>query len=169
MYAIIELEMLAVSWAIIKCRVFLAGLPHFTVRTDHRPLIPILNNHRLDEIENPRLQCLKTKVMGYAFAAEWVKGAQNNAPDALSRSPCQTQNHAGELLAEGLASSAEVRALTNSGQHDSLRLTDLRHIAEQDDEYQQLKHYIEVGFPQKRKQLTTKCQLRRDTGMSGTS
>ncbi len=156
-YAIIELEMLAVSWAIIKCRIFLAGLPHFTVRTDHHPLIPILNNHRLDEIENPRLQRLKTKVMGYAFTAEWVKGAQNNAPDALSRSPVSDPKP-GELLAEGLASSAEVRALTNGGQHDSLRLTDLRHIAEQDDEYQQLKHYIEVGFPQKRKQLPTKCQ-----------
>ena len=64
-YAIIELEMLAVSWAIIKCRIFLAGLPHFTVRTDHhKPLIPILNNHRLDEVENPRLQHLKTNVDG---------------------------------------------------------------------------------------------------------
>ena len=30
-YAIIELDLLAVSWAIIKCNLFLAGLPHFTV------------------------------------------------------------------------------------------------------------------------------------------
>ena len=74
-YAITELEVLAVSWAIIKCRVFLAGLPHFTVLTDHHPLIPILNNHHLDKKENPRLQRLKTKVMGYSFTAEWVKDA----------------------------------------------------------------------------------------------
>lgn len=156
-YAIIELEMLAVSWAIIKCRVFLAGLPQFTVLTDHHPLIPILNNHHLDEIENPRLQRLKTKVMGYTFTAEWVKGARNNAPDALSRSPV-SDPEPDELLAEGLASPAEVRALTSSSQHDSLRLTNLRQLAEQDGEYQQLKHYIEVGFPQKRNQLPTKCQ-----------
>ena len=32
-YAVVELELLAVSWAIIKCNVFLAGLPHFTVIT----------------------------------------------------------------------------------------------------------------------------------------
>ena len=57
-YAIIELEMLAVCWAILKCHTFLAGLQHFQVITDHNPLIPILNNHRLDEIENPRLQRL---------------------------------------------------------------------------------------------------------------
>ena len=55
-YAVIELEMLAVCWAILKCHLFLAGLQHFLVITDHNPLIPILNNHRLDEIENPHLQ-----------------------------------------------------------------------------------------------------------------
>ena len=86
-YAIIELELLAVSWAIIKCKLFLAGLPHFTVVTDHHPLVPILNNHRLDEIENPRLQRRKSKNMAYNFTAQWVKGTLNNAPDALSRNP----------------------------------------------------------------------------------
>ena len=102
------------SWAITKCRAFLAGLPHCAILTDHHPLIPILNNYCLhvhvDEIENPRLQRLKTKVMGYAFTAEWVKGALNNAPDALSRSPV-SDPEPDELLAEGLASPAEVRAL----------------------------------------------------------
>ena len=58
-YAIIELELLAVAWAITKCHLFLAGLPHFKVITDHHPLVPILNNHRLDEIENPRLHASK--------------------------------------------------------------------------------------------------------------
>jgi hypothetical protein len=35
-------------------------LAHFTVVTDHRPLIPILNSYRLDEIENPRQRILNT-------------------------------------------------------------------------------------------------------------
>ena len=69
-YAVIELELLAVSWAISKCHVFLAGLPHFTVITDHHPLVPILNNHQLDEIDNPRLQRLKAKMMGYNFTTK---------------------------------------------------------------------------------------------------
>lgn len=98
-YAIIELELLAVSWAILKCKLFLAGLPHFTVITDHHPLIPILNNHRLDEIENPRLQRLKTRIMGYNFTAEWVKGILNNVPDALSRNPVSDPQPS-EMLAE---------------------------------------------------------------------
>ena len=86
-HAVIELELLAVSWAIMKCKIFLAGLPHFTAVTDHHPLVPILNNHQLDEIKNPRLQRLKTNIMAYNFTTEWVKGALNHAPDTLSRNP----------------------------------------------------------------------------------
>ncbi len=36
-YTVIELEQLAVSWAIKKCHFFLAGLPHFAIITDHHP------------------------------------------------------------------------------------------------------------------------------------
>ena len=53
-YAVIELEMLAVAWAVMKCKIFLAGLQHFKIIMDHNPLIPILNSHWLDEIENPK-------------------------------------------------------------------------------------------------------------------
>ncbi len=71
-YAIIELELLAVVWAIHKCQ---AGLPYITVFTNYHPLISILNYHRLDEIENPWLLRLKTRIMAYSFTVEWVKGA----------------------------------------------------------------------------------------------
>lgn len=57
-YAVIELELLVVTWAIWKCRVFLLRMQHFDVLTDHNPLIPILNRHKLDKIENLRLQRL---------------------------------------------------------------------------------------------------------------
>ncbi len=40
-YVIIELELLGVTWAITKCKIFLAGLPHFTVVTDHHPLVSL--------------------------------------------------------------------------------------------------------------------------------
>ena len=74
------------------------------------------------------------KIMGYVFTAKWLKGAQNNAPVALSRSPVSDPKP-DELSAEGLASSDEVCALTTSGHYDSLRLTNLCHLAEQDVEY----------------------------------
>ena len=57
----------------MKCRLFLAGLQHFNVITDHNPLLSILNALRLDEIENPQLQRLKAQIMGYDFTATWTK------------------------------------------------------------------------------------------------
>ena len=72
-------------WAVAKCKVFLEGLQHFHILTDHNPLVAILNNRRFDEIENPWLQRLKSCLMAFNFTAQWVKGSRNNGPDALSR------------------------------------------------------------------------------------
>ena len=70
-----------------------------SVFTDQNPLVPIINDHRLDEIENPRLQRLKTKLMAYNFTPQWLKGASNNAPDALSRHPIWDPHPAASFLA----------------------------------------------------------------------
>ena len=134
-YAIIELELLAVAWAVSKCNIFLAGLEHFTVITDHNPLIPILNSHHLDEIENPRLQRLRTKLMAYSFTAVWCKGATNNAPDALSRYPIW-QPHPADILAEYDENStpepsiAEIRLLAGGSLQESTRIQELRNRPE---------------------------------------
>jgi len=37
-YSMVELELLAVAWAMKKCHFFLAGLPHFQLVVDHLPL-----------------------------------------------------------------------------------------------------------------------------------
>ena len=79
--------MLALCWAVSKCKLFLTGLQNFTIVTDHNPVISIFNNHRLDELENPRLQRLKGRLMGYNFTETWVKRSKNDAPNALSRHP----------------------------------------------------------------------------------
>ena len=151
---------MAVAWAIKKCHI--AGLLHFSLLTDHHPLIPILSGHRLDEIENPRLQRLKTKIIGYNFTAEWVKGSLDNAPDALSRNP-STDPHPEEQLAEQdidkqrAATAVDLRAITGRAD-DSPHLQDLRKAAEADQEYQQLKHYIHQGFPNHCQALPDACR-----------
>ena len=84
-YAVIELELLAVTWAVVNCKllyVSLSGLQHFRVTTDHNHLVPILNSHCLDEIDNPKLQCLCMRLIAYNFTAKWCKGSINAALDA---------------------------------------------------------------------------------------
>jgi len=152
-------------WGISKCKLFLSGLQHFTVITDHNPLIPILNNHRLDEIENPRLQRLKTRLMAYNFTALWLKGINNNAPDAHSRHPvCNPQP--ADNLAERDAynnpemSFTELRDIGDAqyGVSESLHLQELRKHAQQDEEYQLLHTFILNGFHKQRKQLPESCR-----------
>ncbi len=132
---------------------------HFTIITDHHPLVPILNNHHLDEIENPRLQCLKAKIMGCNFTAERLKGALNYAPGALSRNPT-SEPQPGELLAEQdldnlqATTTVEIRATTGE-ENDSLRLQDLRKAAESDQEHRK---YIYHGFPKHRQNLPEECR-----------
>ncbi|MEM7375732.1 MAG: reverse transcriptase family protein, partial [Bacteroidota bacterium] len=86
-YAMVELELLAIVWAVKKCKIYLEGLSHFKLETDHKPLIPILNKKNLAEVENARVQRLKEKLQNFVFTAEWKKGADNIVSDALSRAP----------------------------------------------------------------------------------
>ncbi|XP_076044722.1 uncharacterized protein LOC143027334 [Oratosquilla oratoria] len=71
----------------MQTTVYLFGLPHFTLMTDHRLLIPILISFTLDAVENPRLQRLKERLSPFVFKAKWCAGKQLCIPDALSRAP----------------------------------------------------------------------------------
>ena len=162
-YAIIELKLLAVAWAVLKSKLFLAGLQHFKIITDHSLLIPILNSHQLDEIENPRLQRLRTKLMAFNFTAEWCKGTTNQEPDALSRNPIWAPQST-EMLAEQdednkpELSISEIRNIHNSEGQESIRMQNLRKQAEKDHEYQRLKETILNGFPDNKKVLPESCK-----------
>ena len=165
-YAVIELECLAVAWAVKKCNTFLAGIDHFMVIVDHHPLIAILNTHRLDEIENPRLQRLRTRLLQYNFTAKWIKGSTNEAADALSRHPCQQPCPDDELAEADVALSTsqercrQAPSITQirmdaleETDHENLRIQELWEQAETDQEYQDLKKQIKQGFPNKKGSL----------------
>ena len=70
-YTYIELECLAIIWAIQKCEFYLKGLPDFTVATDHRPLVGTFSKG-ISDLINPRLQRLCEKVSGYQFTVTYL-------------------------------------------------------------------------------------------------
>ena len=88
-YSMVELELLAVVWATDKCKLYLQGMQLFSVETDHKPLIPILNQYQLQAIQTPRLQRLREKLVPYSFHATHVPGKDNVVADALSRAPVE--------------------------------------------------------------------------------
>ena len=151
-YVTIETEMLGVTWAVLKCHKFLAGLPHFQIITDHNPLLAILNHRRLDEIENPRLQRLRTKLMAYNFTAHWQKGALNNAPDTLSRYPTSDPVD-GDQIAELFRRTPSQIAALHQREDLNIKLRDVFDSALNDNVYQQLKSVILNGFPHTKAEL----------------
>ncbi|XP_076037654.1 uncharacterized protein LOC143023062 [Oratosquilla oratoria] len=153
-YATIELELLAAVWAMFKCKYYLMGLQNFTLMTDHRPLVPILNSYTLDAVENPRLQRLKEKVSPYIFTAVWRAGKDLRIPDALSRAPVSypaPEDHT--LCTDSIASLhtiATVRAVTESHVDEDRTLEELRDSARTDPDYVQLHRCVTSGFPSDR-------------------
>jgi len=85
-YATIELECLAIVYAVRKCEFYLKGLPTFSVATDHKPLVGVFNKTIYD-LPNPRLQRMREKLGGYSFSVDWIPGKIHYIADALSRAP----------------------------------------------------------------------------------
>jgi hypothetical protein len=48
---------------------------------------PRPNSKGIADVKNPRLQRLMMKMLPYTFTAEWIKGKDHLAADALSRFP----------------------------------------------------------------------------------
>ena len=76
-YHAIETEMLAVSWGCKKMHMYIHGLSQFTIQTDHKSLILILNNKMLVDM-SPRIQRMKMTLLPYTFTAEHVNISSTN-------------------------------------------------------------------------------------------
>ena len=180
-YAIVELELAAAEWAVRKCKLYLLGLPSFSLVVDHQALVSILDRKTLDLVENPKLQRLKERLSPYVFTTTWRKGKHHFIPDALSRAPVGGPSE--EDLGVTGADMAHLRAIfshrvgqlsANDGQNrrDPL-LDELRHVAGQDSGYAALIEATSSGFPARRdrvdpavlKYWTIRQQLSVDDGL----
>ena len=81
-YVAIELESLAVTWAMEKFHHFLYG-NQFTLETDQKPLEAILSKS-LNQA-TPRLQRILIRTFPYNFKIRYIPGPTNQIADCLSR------------------------------------------------------------------------------------
>ena len=84
-YAPVEGEALAVAWSLEATRHYTLGNSKLLVATDHKPLLKILGDRKLEEIDNPRLLKLKEKTLRWQFDIIHVPGKTHIGPDTLSR------------------------------------------------------------------------------------
>ena len=120
-YHPIEEELLAVTWALQKTSYYTLGCEHLLVLVDHKPLLGLLQSRNLGDIENPRLLHLAERLLRWKFSIQHNAGAQNFAPDALSRYPARQHQMAninedsGKFAPERLLGQPELVTNINPG------------------------------------------------------
>ncbi len=85
-YSVTESELNAVVIAYHKLNLYLQG-GQFELIMDHKPLVSILNDKCLDEMDSPRIRRLKAKLNGFNMTAVWREGKKHTVVDAFSRHP----------------------------------------------------------------------------------
>ena len=94
-YSPVEGECLAVADSLHKARHFVLGCPDLIIAVDHKPLLGLLNDRSLADVQNPRLLSLKEKTLWFTFTVIHIPGRMHCGPDYMSRHGSQATTESG--------------------------------------------------------------------------
>ena len=86
-YHPVEGEALSTAWGLHKTRYFTIGCDNLILCVDHKPLVKILGNRELNDINNTRILNFKEKTLRWRFKVLHVPGKKHKVADATSRYP----------------------------------------------------------------------------------
>ena len=115
----------------------MGGIEPFTVETDHKPLLTILNTQDFCQCP-PRLQGLKMRLVPFHYRVEFVRGKQLLVADALSRAPVETEN---DTISEEIEMHLNMVTIAGIPASDEL-FTELAEETEKDPELSRLMLYL---------------------------
>ena len=146
-YMAIEIESLAVAWAMEKFHHFLYA-SHFILETNQKPLEAILSKS-LNQA-TPRLQRILIRTFPYTFTVRYIPGITNQLADCLS--------HLGDQKDTIKLPKLHMNQITKQLLARSDSLQQLRVATQADDELAILKHTIMQGWPKTIKQVPPELQ-----------
>ena len=155
-YAQIEKKALAITWACDRFANFLLGLPVFTIETDHKPLIPLLNTKQLHSLP-PRVLRFRLRLARFNYLAVHVPGKHMYSANALSRAvsnafqPPVLPSSLSDLELSTDADACALSVLEVAVPPD--RLTHIVTAQEADPVSRSLKTFIVDGWPTSAQQL----------------
>ena len=139
----IEIESLAVAWAVEKFHHFLYGC-HFILETDQKLLEAILS--RSLNQATPRLQCILIRTLPYKFTARYILGPKNQLADCLSRLGYQKDSiKLPRLHVHQISQQLPAQEAT--------RLQEIQEATQADDKLALLKYTIMTGWPNNIKEI----------------
>ena len=150
-YSVIDTELLAMTYGILKSSYYLRGC-RFTVMVDHRPLVG-LGKKSWDQL-TVRQARLFEKVQGFMYEIKYLEGKYMYLPDFLSRSPVwrgSEEQKLRQLMKTDALSARRARLLSplvDDGRFDSILAA-----AKSDTNYQSLIQAIREGRTDKEQQL----------------
>jgi hypothetical protein len=157
-YVPIEGEALAVVWALEQTLYFTMGCNDLLIILDHKPLVKIFGDRRLDEIDNPRLFRLKQRTLMWRFEVQYQKGADNPCADAMSRYP----NAYAELASAAMMSEFDLEeahyvggVLEEAEKFFRVTWDDVKSETNCDNVMIMLKTHIADGFPETKGEMAS--------------
>ena len=146
-YAQIEKECLAAVWACEKFQRYLVGLPSFTLETDHKPLVPLINTKDLHEAPL-RCQRLLIRMMRFNPEAVFTPGKNLIIADTLSRSPqLQEESQQTRQLTDDVV--AHLDLIRSAWPVSDRRLTEIAEETQRDAILKEAFELTTTGWPSK--------------------
>ena len=136
-YSVSELEIAAIEMALRKMRLMTIGNRNIILKTDHLPLIGIMKKP-LEKIETKCLMKFAEKLQDYEFSLEYVQGVNNEVAVALSRNPVREPGPDDPRVANALM----VNLVNDYEGGDVCSMTDIKLMANMDQEYQEIKRAL---------------------------
>ena len=143
-YAQIEKESLSGVWACEKFDRYLSGLEQFKLVTDHKPLVPLINNRSLDKVPL-RCQRLLMRLMRFNPIAEYAPGKTLIIADTLSRSPLAGRGVETDTHSEV---ACYVASVVGGIPASPSKIDEIRTATSTDAELQSVMKLIKTGWPE---------------------